>query len=349
MVACLKKDNSDQGNSRKALFRYLRFAVGITILFFIIRHIDFNKFLESMLKTNPWLMIIGLSHFPLLIFLAILRWRSLLLQYQPDSIPICLVARHYWIGLTLGFFSPASLGLDIYRVVVISRRFGQYMINIAIVFIEKFMALISCLAIIAFLYPLLPINLSPQVEQIHYLSQQILVILVLLSGIMIIVLRYHVVTGLLDIINTYIAKLFTRISRKFAPHNEQETKHFLFTEACKPFLSPVNLAIVFIISFGIQLVSAVKSQIFFSALNFDLPFIVNMFITPALYFIFTLPISLGSLGIREGAYIILYGLFGVPAEVALLISFFNLSGILLNNLIGGIVLLITKTDTEIIN
>ncbi len=74
-----------------------------------------------------------------------------------------------------------------------------------------------------------------------------------------------------------------------------------------------------------------------------------MFITPALYFIFTLPISLGSLGIREGTYIILYGLFGVPPEVALLISFFNLSGILLNNLIGGIVLLITKTDTEIIN
>ena len=57
---------------------------------------------------------------------------------------------------------------------------------------------------------------------------------------------------------------------------------------------------------------------------------------PVLYFIFLLPISFGSLGIREGAYILLYGLFGVPAETALVVSFFNLLGVLLNNLIGAL-------------
>jgi uncharacterized membrane protein YbhN (UPF0104 family) len=58
--------------------------------------------------------------------------------------------------------------------------------------------------------------------------------------------------------------------------------------------------------------------------------------------VFTLPISFGSLGIREAAFILVYGLFGVPAEIALSVSFFNLAGILLNSLVGGVVMLISN-------
>jgi uncharacterized membrane protein YbhN (UPF0104 family) len=94
---------------------------------------------------------------------------------------------------------------------------------------------------------------------------------------------------------------------------------------------------VTIYSFLIQLTSAVGNQIFFIAVNYDLPFLVNLFVVPVLYFVFLLPISFGSLGIREGAYILLYGAFGVPMETALLVSFFNLLGLLLNNLIGAII------------
>ena len=54
--------------------------------------------------------------------------------------------------------------------------------------------------------------------------------------------------------------------------------------------------------------------------------------------VFLLPISFGSLGIREGAYVLFYGAFAVPMETALLVSFFNLLGMLLNNLVGGIIL-----------
>jgi hypothetical protein len=102
---------------------------------------------------------------------------------------------------------------------------------------------------------------------------------------------------------------------------------------------------VTIFSFLIQLTSAVGNQIFFIAANYDLPFLVNLFATPVLYFVFLLPISYGSLGIREGAYILLYGAFGVPMETALLVSFFNLFGILLNNLVGGIILAFKPNDS----
>ena len=113
-------------------------------------------------------------------------------------------------------------------------------------------------------------------------------------------------------------------------------------------LSSFKIIGVIALSFSIQLVSSVKSQIFFCALGYNLPFIVNLFVAPTLYFIFLLPVSFGSIGIREGVYVFLYGLFGVPIEIALLVSFFNLSGMLLNNLIGGTIMLISKPSGTVV-
>jgi uncharacterized membrane protein YbhN (UPF0104 family) len=59
-------------------------------------------------------------------------------------------------------------------------------------------------------------------------------------------------------------------------------------------------------------------------------------------FIFLLPISFGSIGIREGAYIFFYGIFGMDQEAALLLAFLTLSGAFLNVFIGAIVLQVSS-------
>ena len=40
--------------------------------------------------------------------------------------------KHYWIGLALGLFAPASLGWDAYRVGVSGRRFGRYSLSVTV-------------------------------------------------------------------------------------------------------------------------------------------------------------------------------------------------------------------------
>jgi hypothetical protein len=96
--------------------------------------------------------------------------------------------------------------------------------------------------------------------------------------------------------------------------------------------------VVLSFSLAIQLTAAAGSQIMFRAVGYQIPFLVNIFVSPVFFLVFLLPISFGSLGVREATYIILYGLFGVPAETALLVSFLNLSGILLNNAIGAVLI-----------
>ncbi|MCK4894012.1 MAG: flippase-like domain-containing protein, partial [Calditrichia bacterium] len=103
-----------------------------------------------------------------------------------------------------------------------------------------------------------------------------------------------------------------------------------------------GLPIILTSALAIQLLSSFAIFIFIKALNYDLPYYIPMFITPVMFFIFLLPISFGSLGIREGAFIFFYGIFGMDQEAALLLSFLALSGRLLNVIIGAIILQVSS-------
>ena len=328
------------------LRRGLRWAIPIIVLYFVFQSIDFVKFKLSITQTNPWLVALGLAHAPLLILIATLRWRNLLMQYHRTSISFDFVLKHYWIGLALGFFSPASLGLDAYRVVVSGRHFGKYTLNTAIILVEKLIALLTCMSIIVVLYPLAPIAVTSEIKKVFYLAYILLFVSIFLITAIIIALRNRVLNLLLKRLELYFAGALERILGRLGLGNKAKTTKIPLREMMEPL---ANLKVIGIIalSFGIQFVSAVKSQIFFCALGYDLPFIVNLFAAPTLYFIFFLPISLGSIGIREGVYILLYGLFGVPVEIALLVSFFNLSGMILNSAIGGFIMLFSRSREDI--
>lgn len=333
--------NKTKKNNKKWIWTGIRWLFGILILCLVFKNIDLNQFKLSIEKAEPWLIILGLVHAPVLIFIAAFRWHFLLNQYFNARLSVNFVLSHYWKGIALGFFTPASLGLDAYRIVISGSRFGEYTASTAIIIVEKLLALLTCMSIIVVLYPIVPITLTPEFGKIFYLIYIILFLFILLFIGIIIVLRNKMLLLFLKKIENYIGRILSKISNKIKIGTKLKTTKFSFRSLVQPLVNP-KIAIVIALSFGIQLVSAIKSQIFFCALDYDIPFIVNLFAAPLIYFIFILPVSFGSLGIREGVYILLYGLFGVPIEIALIVSFLNLSGMLLNNLIGGTLLLASK-------
>jgi len=88
-----------------------------------------------------------------------------------------------------------------------------------------------------------------------------------------------------------------------------------------------------------RLVASIGGSVLFQAIGLKLPLVINVFATTVMTLIFILPISFGSLGIREGSYIVLFGLFGIESEAALTVSFLALSYLLLTVCIGGIIFL----------
>ena len=323
--------------------RSIRWILPIFVLYFVFKQVDFVQFKDNVTKTDPWLFFLGLSHAPVLIIIGAFRWRSLLTLCHKAKAPVGFIFKHYWTGLALGFFVPASLGWDAYRVFVTGRHLGGYSLNVAIIVIEKIMALVTCMSIIVVLYPTLTTVVPPEVEKIFFLATFLLIAALVFIGAAIIILRSRFLSLVLEKIDRYAAKILERIGAKLGLKDKKNLTPVSFREMLAPFTNPKILWIV-VLSFGIQFISSVKSQIFFCSLDYDLPFVVNLFIAPTLYFIFLLPISFGSIGIREGVYILLYSLFGVPAEIALIVSFFNLAGMLVNNAIGGLVMFFDGSD-----
>ena len=339
---------NEKTNSRRSwlylLRRGLYWIIPIIILYIIFQRINFTEFKLNILKTKPWLVALGICYWPAMILIGALRWKVLMTQYNRRKIKLSFALKHYWIGLSLGFFTPASLGWDGYRVFVSGRYFGQYALNIAVIIVEKIMALLTCTLMVIILYPMVPIISSLEIKKIIFLSYILFFSSIIIFAVIAFIPHNKVLTILIAKIEVYVSGLLKKISSRIGTGKNNKITGIPFNKVIEPLAAPQQLLLILILSLGIQFVAATGIQIFFQAVGYDLPFIANLFISPILFFIFILPISFGSLGIREGAYILLYGLFGVPAETALLVSFFGLSGILLNNLIGGLLMLFSNIE-----
>jgi len=259
--------NTVKQNKKKWVGAGVRWLIGLCILYIVFNNIDFNQFKLSIAKSNPWLIILGLSHAPFLILIAASRWRFLMNQYFKFILPWKYVVNHYWKGLALGFFTPASLGLDAYRIVICGSMSGKYTASTIIIIVEKFIALISCMSIIVVLYPIVPITLTPEIGRVFYLAYILLFVsVVLLLGI-IILLRNRMLSLFLEKFEGYVSQTLARISVKVKIGEGIKKAKFNFRASMEPLANPRIISVI-MFSFGIQLVSAIKSQVFFCALGY---------------------------------------------------------------------------------
>jgi uncharacterized protein (TIRG00374 family) len=313
--------------------------VGAAVLYYVFQKVDFEKLLTITFNANILLMLFGLCFAPLLVLVAITRWRFMIQFYSDTKIGSITSVKEYWKGLALGFFTPSSLGLDAYRVVIVSKINHKKLSNVMVIIAEKIFALSSAILVICALYPFLEITANRNVEMIFNYAYILSIIVIIGYGLALLLKKWslpkRILLSIFNIVLTLMKKLISQFQYQYKVTNDDVYKFFNKMTDCR-------IVVPVLLSIAIQIISSVKSQIFFRAIGYDISFLTNLFVTPLLYFIFFLPISMGSLGIREGVYITIYGLFGVPAETALIVSFLNLSGMLVNNIIGGLYLIFWK-------
>jgi uncharacterized protein (TIRG00374 family) len=307
----------------------------------VFRRINLHTLASIVAQCHPWLVALGIAYYPLVIMIGAWRWRILLTQYV-GHVSTGFVLRQYWIGLALGFFMPGSLGWDAYRVAAAGRRHGRYAMNVVVIVAEKLVALVCCTAIIVALSPAVPVSGRADLNGILRLAY------FLISGFLAAVIAVALAwrnRALIEKVESGSAILLNKLLSRINL-GEKAMDSVPIKSVIEPLTAGKSLFAVLALSFAIQLLGGLANQVFFLALGYRISIIANLFLSPVLFFIFLLPISFGSLGVREGAYIVLYGMWGVPAETALLVSFFNLTGVLLNNGIGGVVMLLSNLRRE---
>ncbi len=333
--------------SSKTIRRLFYWGLPIAILYVVFQKIDLEAFRANLAQTDVLLVCVALLLGPIVVSIGAIRWNYMLRKCISSRVGLHFSSRHYWIGLALGMFVPGGLGWDAYRVMAVGRRFGRYNMNMGVIVAEKLMALIVCMLLIVLLYPV--VSFSGQSQLLTQLFDAAVIVLGLgVAFVMLVVImrHYRLVRPLLERVERRLAKLVSMAIKKVRINNSASTASVPIRDFLSPLTMPRHLPMILLFSFLIQLVTAIGSQLFFVAAGYDIPFMVNLFVTPILFFVFLLPVSFGGLGVREVAYIFFYGLFGVPAETALLVSFFALAGILLNNLIGAVVVALQRNKVD---
>ncbi len=327
--------------------RVVYWVLPIVILAVILTRIDLRVLAETVRNANVWLYLAGVVFFPATMVIGASRWKVLLKQYLGETETFGYLFRHYCIGLSVSIFLPGQIGMDIYRVAVASRRFRQYTANIAVVLEEKFLTLVVCIGLVLGITPWLRVqNDASVLESITDVASAILVggglTLLMLFLLARVAAARRVAAFLRDRLQSVFASMLARLgvdTSRFGPLPP-------LAEVFAPIGRPSNLLPVILLSIALFGALGVGNQFFLAALGYDLPFVASLFVVAVLFFAVSLPISFAGFGVREGAYILLLGMFDVPAESALVVSFFALSGVLVNYGIGGISIFASRKDTE---
>jgi hypothetical protein len=315
--------------------RFLYWLLPPVLLFLIIRQIDLTTLKAHLIKTNPCLFLLGIAGYVLINLVGGLRWNIFLTHYYHKSIALRFTYKVFWIGLVLGWLTPGSLGWDIYRVMASARRYGRYGMNIFIIIVEKFQSTIICLFLIMALYPLVSIHSSKEIISVLHFAYIFSSILLVISAAIMFAFRYKIFSLILSRIERSFSDGLAKMGKRLGLKNTFMLKGLSFKEMLKPLWDLKCTGKTFVLSFLMTLAGAIGNYFFFLSIGFYQPLLNHLFAEAIFSFIFRLPISFGGFGIREGAYILVYGLFGLPAESSLLICLYTTFSFIVNAAIGS--------------
>ncbi len=315
-----------------------KLVVTLALLFLVLRGVDWGRFFHLLKRVDPvWLSGAFLIGYLGQVLLCTLRWQYVLRWGCALPTRYLTLLRIYWTSLFVGYFVPAGIGSDIYRVLAAVRVYGLYGQQIAAVFFEKIYVFAGDLILVMISYQaasslMVAAADAGSVMRVIYFTA---LGMVLLGGLGYLTRR----SRSLLFIKSCLKRFLTTVTGKniSAISINRIAAPFFFWKNYLPLLLLTMLIRVFVCSLG--------GWCLLAAVGVDLPFRVHIFVWSIIYVLFKLPLSIGGFGVREVAYVVLFGLFGVEKEVALMASFLGLACTLLLTGAGGLGLLLGPAAT----
>ena len=304
----------------KKLTNVIKIIVSIGLLIFILTRLEWEKLIYEIKATNYFFLIPATLLYFIAILLSAYRW-VIFLKLRGIYLSLLQALKFYLISIFAGNFLPSG-GLDIVRALYAGRG-SSVSVALAATFIDR---LAGFYAILFYLI-LAAITLSMKAKTLLKLT--IIGILLLLAFNLLLFTKQFYTW-----VNTIKR---TRITIPIIK----------FLNSIYDFRSewPVILK-MFPVSILIQLCFSLVPIVMSPGLNVKIPFLESILLLPIINFVIMIPITVSGLGLREGAFIILYGDL-IGREKSLLLSlFYYLTSIILS-IIGWVLFLLDKPEKYI--
>jgi uncharacterized membrane protein YbhN (UPF0104 family) len=287
-------------NGKKSLFLALKITVSGLLLTFVLRKVGPENILSHLRAMDLRFFFLSSLIYLLTIVLAAFRWRAVLQGTQPfrKLLSFCL------IGSFFNHFLPGAVGGDALKTYYLYKDTGQGGSSFGSVFMDRYIGY----------FALLSVGLASGFIAFRDLST----------------FGLQWLTPALFLLFLAGSLLFfgLRIGRRFASLADFYD-FFHRTLENRP-----AVAVAFLLSIAIQALTVLEVYLISLGLNQRPPFATLFVFVPLISTVMAVPISISGLGLREGAFVLLFSLNGIPAEASTAISFLWFLSAATGSLIG---------------
>lgn len=302
--------------------RFIRIAVTAALLAFVLSRVHFGELAELAGRISIPLAFLGYLLNLVMIWLNTWRWQ-ILVDAQGTRVPMTRLVGYYFVCMFWNTFTPTSIGGDVTRVIDLARHTGRRASALASVLVERLIGL----------FVLLPISLFGLVATLRTARGAHGLFLYLEGLLVAILLGAGAFLGSGRVRGALLG--FPLIGR-LAARPGVRTRIASVESALEVYRGRVwALAAVSAISVLSRGVWILSCWVFGLAIGVTAPLVSYFLVIPLVEVARMVPLSLSGLGIREGAIVLLFSFFGVPASAALALSILIYAPFLANGLIGG--------------
>lgn len=302
---------------KKLLGQIFRIVISISLIAFLLYTSNLAALAEALKTANIWSLLLALLLAFSQVFMSAYRWR-IILSPKDMRVPLSSLTSFYFSGTFFNKFLPTVFGGDIVRAYELARFSGKAVDSAATVLIERIVGFTA-------LFVICWISLAFGFQRLEGTS--ILLIVVAMS--------FAFLLSLAVLFNARLMDKTLSLTRFVKRWNLEDTLKKAYNSLHSFTAFKGGLLSAFVVSLVAQLVGIASAFLVSQALGLNVPFVYFLVVVPIIWVITMVPISIGGLGIREGAFVFFFTQVGVSTENALLLSVLWWGLTLIIAMVGG--------------
>lgn len=284
-------------STRSILKIGIKLGVAIVLIFFLLQMIDWRKSWDIAQSISIESILIYVTLLVLGVGISAKKW-EILAHFNGYRFPFFSYFRWYLAGTFINNFLPSVVGGDTYRALVLGKKEGSRVHAVSSVIFDRYTGLVS-MAILAVLFSLG--NFSLVRENIFWL-------LLFFGAFLGILAQGLLLPGKKWSLFSFIFKFLPKKAEKVAESIEEYKDKRIITLS---FLWGALFSF-----FGVGLVN----YVLFSSVGVSLHFLDFLSVIFFINIIAAIPLSVNNIGIKEWAYYIFFGYFGVDPEISVTVA-----------------------------
>lgn len=302
----------------KTITTLLKLAVTIGLFYLIFTQVKINAVVDAFADLKWGWAVCVFFMFPVRLMTQTLRWK-ILLDDHDAYVPLWALLKRNWVGRFLSNFLPGRVGGDIYRI------FGHMEYDVdksrlaSSVILDRMVGVVALLTYVC-VAGMFQIKLVLQADMGGLIAVSAL-------GLVLVVPWF-----LTHAPKQWLSKMADRLSEGRA----KKVLRSLIDALIEGTRKKRTMVFAFLLSLVFHLLGAVGSYFSLRAMGYDISLVSVVLIIPLVNLIAQVPISLNGLGLREGAFTLLFAAIGVPVAVSVGAALLDRIAIIVMSLIGGI-------------